>query len=94
MALIWQGWRRQAETCRSVFKESSCNCLINLKLRRAQYSRCTTLGPTLNSLKVPLKHLAPDKPQSDFGFEIVNLSSVIIKQRFVRAVLIFGTSNW
>lgn len=80
MALIWQGWRRQAETCRSVFKEPSCNCLINLKLRKR--CGCTTLGPTLNSLKVPLKHLASDKPQSDFRSKIVNFSSVIIKRRF------------
>lgn len=80
MALIWQGWRRQAETCRSVFKEPSCNCLINLELRKR--CGCTTLGPTLNSLKVPLKHLASDKPQSDFRTEIVNFSSVIIKRRF------------
>lgn len=79
MTLIWQGWRRQAETCRSVFKEPSCNCLINLKLRKR--CGCTTLSPTLNSLKVPLQHLASDKPQWDFGSEIVNLSNVIIKHR-------------
>lgn len=38
--------------------------------------------PTLNSLKVPLKHLASDKPPSDFRSAIVNFSSVIIKRRF------------
>lgn len=35
MVLIWQGWQRQAETCRSVFKEPSRNCLINLKAEEA-----------------------------------------------------------